>query len=188
MKKAKVKSNKKASSLADKFPGISKEPDIISEDGMVLKSESQIVENCPHTLTGKQVSFLTHYSTTMDMNEAIKMAGYRDASTSKKNLLNNPWIKAEVDEIDRRYRLQWKLNANMTAAKHIELMEKMEKMMDDGNDKVANPLAKMSEVALKATGQLDRDVGTQAVPVTVNINIGKKTEDVVVEAEVSHDD
>jgi len=179
---------KKSAKLNEKFPGIIKEPEIREEDGLVLPPAGEIA-GLGHDLTAKQVAFLQAYSGCLDMKQAIREAGYAESNVSdtEQRLINNPWIRSEIEEINRRYKLKWKMNADMTAAKHIELMEKMEKAFDAGDTKLANSLAKMSETALKATGQLDKDIGSKVSPVTVKINIGSASNDTIIDAEVVDD-
>lgn len=152
-----------------------------------LPDVADIVDDT-RSLTPKQLRFLEEYAKTFNLSESVKAAGYK-ASPNKayKSLLANPWIAEQVKEIEERYRYRWKLSAEMAAAKHVQLMDKFEAAFDSGNDKVAGPLAKMSEASLKATGQLDKDNGPKAASVTVQINIGEDKKDTVIDAEVVDD-
>ena len=81
-------------------------------------------------------------------------------------------------------------------SRHIKLMDKMEGHLDSAEDdtdtaaKVMNPLAKMSDTMLKATGNFNDDKKSAGVTVNINITdseIPKEVEGEVIENDEPHD-
>ena len=70
------------------------------------------------------------------------------------------------------YRAQWRLSAAQAAGRHVQLMDKAEKLLEQGEVKALASLAKMSEASLKATGHFDPVDQVAATNVSVSINIG----------------
>lgn len=117
-----------------------------------------------------EVRFLEAYSKSLDVLEAAREIGMHH-STAKK-LFKTPAIQKEVKALEAVYRDSWKMNAQATAGKHIQLMDKLESHLDAGDTKVAASLAKLSSDALKATGHFDSAETTSAANIQVSINIG----------------
>lgn len=82
------------------------------------------------------------------------------------------------------FRAQWRLSAAQAAGRHIQLMDKAEKLLDGGDVKALASLAKMSETSLKATGHFDQVDHGAATNVTVSINIGSVGDGASVELSV----
>lgn len=142
-----------------------------------------------HRLTYKQIKFLDAYAKNLgDLKAAAKKAGVA-MRTVKETWLKEVGIQEEIDRIQKAWAVSsLRMTAEEASLRHIELMNKMEKHLDDNSDdtevaaKVMNPLAKMSDTYLKATGKFNDDKGSSGV--NVNINITKaKNETIIVEGE-----
>lgn len=164
-----------------------------------------------HRLTFKQVKFLESYAKNLgDINKAAKAAGVA-VRTVKESWLKEVGIQEEIARIQECWAVSTlKGTAEEAMTRHIGLMNKMEDHLDqakikvkdkdtgeekeildtDTAAKVMNPLAKMSDTYLKATGKFNDD--NKQAGVTVNINITDseipKTIDIEGEAEEVKDD
>lgn len=146
--------------------------------GEVQKSGTALPDY--HRLTYKQVIFLEAYAKSMgDINKAAKKAGAA-LRTVKETWLKQPKIQEEIDRIQEVWATTTlRMTAEDASARHIKLMDKMEKHLDDNESdtdaaaKVMNPLAKMSDTYLKATGKFNDDKGNSGVSVSINITKAK---------------
>lgn len=141
----------------------------------VQPASGKALENY-HRLTWKQVRFLEAYAKNLgDVEKAAKIAGVA-VRTAKENWLKEPGIQEEIARIQEVWAISTlQGTADEALARHIQLMNEMEQhLLENRGDtatasKVMNPLAKMSDSYMKATGKFSDD--NKAAGVTVNINI-----------------
>jgi len=166
----------------DELPMIVIDPNNPNEALEEIKMD-EFAELMDSKLTGEQIEFLSNFAKTMDVRGAAKATG-KTYSQVAHWVRSNVTLAAEMQAIYKQYAIQWRLEAKMTAGKHIEIMDKLEQMLDGGEVKVAAALAKMSSDALKATGHFDgKEGGGSSEKVVVNINVGDKDTPVTIDGE-----
>lgn len=133
----------------------------------------------------KQIEFLKEFQKDCDLERAGKAVGYSKSTLQKFLDPHTELGQAMLREI-RAIQEDWmkaiKLNAQKSAVKHLELMEKFENDYDQADLKspvkgmLAGTLAKMSDASLKATGQFNREGTSSGVRVEINIDLTSNQE------------
>lgn len=139
-----------------------------------------------HRFSFKQVKFLEAYAKNLgDVNKAAKTAGVA-VRTVKESWLKEVGMQEEIARIQEAWSVATlRGTAEEAMMNHIELMEKMTKHLDNNAEdtetaaKVMNPLAKMSDTYLKATGKFNDDKKAAGATVTINIGDSAPTKTVV---------
>lgn len=116
-------------------------------------------------------AFLEAYQASPDLDKVCKSLKIKKAKLNK--WLQNPQFKARIDLINERY-----LDA-ITEASHsktvigwqVNLIRKMEKLLDEGDTKVASALSNSMGNLLKATGSF-ADTENSMPEINVNIDLG----------------
>jgi len=122
----------------------------------------------------KEKMFLDEYAKDADHKRAASVVGM--TTKQMENMLLKPSIKAEILEIQEVWRLNRKMTAERAAAKHIKIMNKLEKDYDEldlsERSKMASPLVKASETYLKASGHFNHGDAASESQVIINIDLG----------------
>mgnify|MGYP006879613821 CR=1 FL=1 len=173
---------KKPQKTAQPVKTIVKAKERSHEVGSLPTEEDQfnsIVEFYP--FSPQQIQALQEYQKDLDFDRACKAVGL--SANAKKNLKDptradgQAFLK-EMMEIQKEYQVAIKLNANSSAVKHLELLQKFEADYDtaDINNQnkgsLASTLAKMSDTSLKATGQFNNGEMGGGMKVEINIDLG----------------
>lgn len=132
-----------------------------------------------HTYSRKELIFIETYIETLDKAQALKAA-----SMSSRQLENNKYLQEECLKLQRI--IQKKHRLKIAGAKHIALMEKFEDTFDkaveskDAKTQVgmSSTLARMSEAAMRASGEFKDAEQAHGAQIQVNINIGGNEEEV----------
>ena len=138
----------------------------------------------------KQLMFLEEYSKDLDTKRAAKAVGYKaryiEEFRNQHKALGQAMTR-EMQRIQRDWIKAIRLNAKSSAAKHIEIFEKIEADYDiadlETKSKFAGTLAKLSDTSLKATGQFAQEKVNSGVKVEVNIDLSSN-DPKTIEAEV----
>jgi hypothetical protein len=135
-----------------------------------------------------QFAFLEEYAKDLDERRAAKALGLSLATVT--GWLGNTKFRAEMDVIHDIWMTNVRATAEHAQARHIKLLNKMEKDYDAFEDgtkaKMAGSLAKMSDTYLKATGAFTKDGGGPEGQVVINIDLGgdpKNNDKVVISGE-----
>ena len=125
----------------------------------------------------QHMDFLKSYQKDLDLDKAIENSGLAKSTVLGKSNIAKA-IQTQMAEIEKAHVAALQLNTASAAAKHVELMQKMEKVFDEGDVetkiKMASPLTRMSDTSLKATNNYDYGKGkaTEGVKVEINIDLG----------------
>ena len=141
------------------------------------------------------IKALQEYQKDLDIDRAIKSAGINRHNKTKLLDPTTPQGLAftkEMRAIQEEYQVAIRLNANSSAKKHLELMQKFEQDYDVADLKnqnkgsLASTLAKMSDTSLKATGQFNKadTGGGTKVEINIDLTSNKQDEPIEVKAEV----
>ena len=126
-------------------------------------------------LTDKEEQFLEQYAECKADLKMIKAVTGLSAPQVAR-LVQKDVIKAEIEEIQMVWRLNRKMTAEHAAAKHIGLMQKLDKdydTMDASNKtKMAQALVKASDTYLRAAGHFTHGGGEADTKVVINIDLG----------------
>ena len=138
----------------------------------------------------KELDFLSEFAKDLDPIRACRDVGYKDPEQAANKILKNDAIRAECKAIyDARFRAM-RMTTEMAAARHLNLMDKIEKDYDiaDFDDKakgsLANAMAKMSGDYLRASGLFGKEESKPA-QVVINIDLGDKREEKVINVEAT---
>lgn len=162
-----------------------KEVQVVYQIGSTVNSG---VELCPDFYLWKQkeLDVLREFSKDLDIVRSCRDVGYTNPEAMARKLLKNEAIKTEMKAIyDARFEAM-RLNEEMVAAKHLNLMKKFETDYDgcdaDGRVKgqLANAVAKMSGDSLRAAGLFGRESKTTP-NVVINLNLEGDKKEVVKE-------
>lgn len=145
----------------------------------------------------QELTLLKEYQKDLDFDRAMKDAGFK--RTSKQSLTNintkrGQAILAEMEKIQRAWMKAMDLNPVMAAAKHIELMGKIEKDYDltptDSKNKpgMASALLKGSDTSLKATNHFASERAHTGVTVEINIDLGEHNQPIDITPDVEDED
>ena len=138
--------------------------------------------------TPKQKKFLEVLAEGGDDVAAAKAAGYKNLSEA----MESDIVAAEMVRIQAAWSYEVRMNARFASGEHMRLMEKFENQYDESNKddkpKMAGVLAKMSDTSLKASGKMNPMNGSGASMVNVQINIGSKKQEIVIDGESSEVD
>lgn len=126
-----------------------------------------------HVYTAKEIKFLDVYVETLDKDQALKASGLKMAQLKK-----NKYIMDELLKLQRICQKKYRLK--MAGAKHMDLMDKVEDVFDqavEGKDLktavgASSTLARMSEAAMRASGEFKDERADNGVHIQVNINMG----------------
>ena len=144
----------------------------IYEPGDVQRGDHDVTGYYPFKI--EQLEFLKEFAKDCDHKRAGKAVGASPA-TIKKWMVEEKF-RAEIMEIHDVWRLNWKMTAENAAAKHINLMEQLEKdyhQLDvEDRSKMANPLVKASETYLRAAGHFTHGGSDNESQVVINIDLG----------------
>jgi len=121
----------------------------------------------------KQMLFLKEYSKHLDADLAAKAVDVKERTVKK--WLQTEAMRAEIMEIHSWWRWDIRMTSEAASSKHLKLMEKFEKdynSLDLGDKpKMATPLAKMSDIYMRATNSYKND-DTSASNIIINIDLG----------------
>lgn len=132
------------------------------------------------------IQALQEYQKHLDIDKACQASGI--TNHTKKKLLD-PTTDAglaftkEMRAIQEEYQAAIRLNANYSAKRHLELMEKFESDYDAADLKnqnkgsLASTLAKMSGDSLKATGKFNNENTGGGTKVEINIDLSSNAKD-----------
>lgn len=132
----------------------------------------------------KEIQFLEEFAKDLNPVRACKDMGYAEPEQAAERFLNIEPIKVECKAIyDARFKAL-RLTQEQAAAKHLMLMDKIEKDYDDSEPEVkarfANAMAKLSGDYLRAAGLFGKE-NKQAPNVVINLNISDKDKGVVID-------
>jgi hypothetical protein len=138
----------------------------------------------PHIYTAKEIKFLDVYCDTLDRVAACKASGLKLEQVKK-----NKYLMHELEMLMRV--AQKKHRMRMAGAKHLDLMEKFEDEFDKTKGKdnkaavgYAGVVARMSEAAMRASGEFKEETTDKGVNVQVNIKIGGDDEPKTIDGEI----
>lgn len=132
----------------------------------------------------KEMQFLEEFAKDLNPVRACRDIGYTEPEQAAERLLKNEAIKVECKAIyDARFKAL-RMTQEQAAAKHIMLMEKIERDYDSSEPDVkarfANAMAKLSGDYLRAAGLFGKE-NKQAPNVVINLNIADKDKGVVID-------
>ena len=145
-------------------------------DGMAISAPAVYETTGYNRLSLEETMFLDAYAETKaDLKACAKVAQLTKVQIN--NMLKKESVRREIEEIQKVWRLNRRMKAENAAAKHIELMDKLEADYDEADPelraKFANPLMKGSETYLKAAGHMNHGGGTGGESqVIINIDLG----------------
>jgi hypothetical protein len=136
-----------------------------------------------------EIRALEEYAKDLDMVRACAAAGYKAPRKAAFDLMQRKHILEEIREIHAIWKLNLRMSAKHSSAKHIELMQKFERDYDELDSTVqkgtsnikgqlAGTLGRMSDSMLKATGHFDDKSGGSAAGIVINIDLGDGTVEV----------
>jgi hypothetical protein len=117
----------------------------------------------------KHYLFLKSYRETLDIHESAKIVGI-DAKGLRK-ALDDPKIRHAMEDAKEDFIESLNLTPAKGAKKFMQVYNKIEKRFDEGDSKVAAPLANMAATFLKATGQLSEKEDRVQTKVSINISL-----------------
>lgn len=132
----------------------------------------------------KELQFLEEFAKDLNPERACRDMGYKEPEQAAKRFLQIEPIKVECKAIyDARFKAL-RLTQEQAAAKHLTLMEKIEKDYDGSDSetkaKFANALSKFSGDYLRAAGLFGRE-SKQTPNVVINLNISDKDKGVIID-------
>ena len=132
----------------------------------------------------KELKFLEEFAKDLDPVRACKEVGYKDPEQSAKDMLAKEPIKVECKAIyDARFKAL-RLTQEQAAAKHLNLMEKIERDYDTSDAetkaKFANALSRFSGDWLRAAGLFGKE-NKQTPNVVINLNLKDTDKGVVID-------
>lgn len=138
----------------------------------------------------KELDFLSEFAKDLDPIRACQEVGYKDPEQAANKLLKNDAIRAECKAIyDARFRAM-RMTSEMAAAKHLNLMDKIEKdydmagLDDKSKGSLANAMAKFSGDYLRASGLFGKEESRPA-QVVINIDLGDKKEEKIIDVQAT---
>lgn len=162
-----------------------------------LKNEVQVVYEIGSTVENgvdfvgdfylfnpKELKFLEEFAKDLNPVRACQEIGYKDPEQAAKRMLEVEAIKVECKAIyDARFKAL-RLTQEQAAAKHLNLMEKIEQDYDKSDEetkaKFANALSRFSGDYLRAAGLFGKE-NKQTPNVVINLNIADKDKGVVID-------
>lgn len=128
-----------------------------------------------HRFSLSQLEFLREYAKDCDHDRSGSAVGVSKYTVNR--WLQEPKFQSEIEEIHDVWRLNIKMTAETAAARHIKLMNQLEKdyhlLEIEDRSKMANPLVKASETYLKAVGHFNHGgTGADDAQVVINIDLG----------------
>jgi hypothetical protein len=170
---------------AVRVAAVSDEELFVREGAMSAKSVGErppkdvLVEGECRLLNDGMWRFVHEYMRDRDPVRAAAAAGYKNARKALSKLKNNPLVREKLAEIDEAWSKSLSLNAQNAAAKHMELVEKLNADYDSftGDERrlkaaMAGALVKASEVSLKATGHFDKETTGKGTSFVINMDFG----------------
>ena len=129
-----------------------------------------------HKFTVREFEVLEEFAKDLDLVRACAAAGYKQPKVKAAAMQKEDRFKAEFKEIYDIYRA----NVRMTAQRFSHrFMEQLEQFQQDYNDldtkdraKMANPIAKMIDMGMKATGHYDGRGDANDKQIVINIDLG----------------
>lgn len=140
-------------------------------------------------MTKQHMDFLKSYQKDLDLDEALK-----NSKLSKKTVIGKSniakAIQTQMRKIEQDHMDAMHMTTASAAARHWKLFNKFEKVFDEGDvdvkTKMASPLTRMSDTALKATNNYDygKSIDKEGVRVEINIDLSSNAEPKDITAEV----
>lgn len=132
----------------------------------------------------RELKFLEEFAKDLNPVRACRDIGYKDPKQAANDMLKKEPIKVECKAIyDARFKAL-RMTQEQAAAKHIMLMQKIEKDYDDSDletkAKFANSLSRFSGDYLRAAGLFGKE-NKQTPNVVINLNIADKDKGVVID-------
>lgn len=156
---------------------------IVYEIGSTVKNGVDFIGDF-YLFKSKELKFLEEFAKDLDPVRACRDMGYNEPEQAAKRFLDIEAIKVECKAIyDARFKAL-RLTQEQAAAKHLMLMEKIEKDYDDSEPETkarfANAMAKLSGDYLRAAGLFGKE-SKQTPNVVINLNISDKDKGVVID-------
>lgn len=156
---------------------------VVYEIGSTVKNGVDFVGDF-YYFKNKELQFLEEFAKDLDAVRACRDIGYSEPEQAAERLLQKEPIKVECKAIyDARFKAL-RMTQEQAAAKHMMLMEKIEKDYDDSTPEVkarfANAMAKLSGDYLRAAGLFGKE-NKQTPNVVINLNIADKDKGVVID-------
>lgn len=172
---------------------VKKQKDVVEN----LKNEVQVVYEIGSTVENgvdfvgdfylfnpKELKFLEEFAKDLNPVRACKELGYKDPEQAANRFLSVEQIKVECKAIyDARFKAL-RLTQEQAAAKHLNLMEKIERDYDSSDAetkaKFANALSRFSGDYLRAAGLFGKE-NKQTPNVVINLNLKDTDKGVVID-------
>ena len=134
-----------------------------------------------------QLEFLQEYAKDLDANRAASAAGYKNYRTSAEKLLKNPAVRRELEAIHDAWRYNIRMTGEHASARHIKLMDKLERDYDASEigdrAKLATSMVRASDSYLRAAGHFNQGGGGTESQVVINIDMGDSDGTVKIDGE-----
>ena len=156
---------------------------VVYEIGSTVKNGVDFIGDF-YVFKPRELKFLEEFAKDLDPVRACRDVGYTDPEQAAQDMLKREPIKVECKAIyDARFKAL-RMTQEQAAAKHITLMEKLEKDYNDfepgDKAKMANALAKLSGDYLRAAGLFGKE-SKQAPNVVINLNLTDTEKGVVID-------
>lgn len=159
------------------------EVQVVYEIGSTVQNGVDFVGDF-YLFSPKELQFLEEFAKDLNPVRACRDIGYKEPEQAAERMLKIEAIKVECKAIyDARFKAL-RMTQEQAAAKHITLMQKIEKDYDDSDletkAKFANSLSRFSGDYLRAAGLFGKDNKTTP-NVVINLNISDKEKGVVID-------
>lgn len=156
---------------------------VVYEIGSTVKNGVDFVGDF-YLFKPRELKFLEEFAKDLDPVRACRDVGYADPEQAAQDMLKREPIKVECKAIyDARFKAL-RMTQEQAAAKHITLMQKIEKDYDDSDletkAKFANSLSRFSGDYLRAAGLFGKE-SKQTPNVVINLNLTDTEKGIVID-------
>lgn len=159
------------------------EVQVVYEIGSTVKNGVDFIGDF-YLFNPKELQFLEEFAKDLNPVRACRDIGYKEPEQAAERMLKVEAIKVECKAIyDARFKAL-RMTQEQAAAKHITLMQKIEKDYDesepDTKAKFANALSRFSGDYLRAAGLFGKE-NKQTPNVVINLNIADKEKGIIID-------